>query len=54
MNEPWLGARITGPFGTFSVSSARARNASSEYGTTTDRVSSYVQPAGDWRAERWK
>ena len=30
MNEPWLGARITGPLGTFSVPSARALNASSE------------------------
>jgi len=25
MNEPWFGARITGPFGTFSVASAAAR-----------------------------
>ena len=30
MNEAWLGARITGPLGTFSVPSARARNAISE------------------------
>jgi hypothetical protein len=30
MNEPWFGARIAGPFGTFSVPIARARNASSE------------------------
>ena len=53
MNEPWLGARITGPLGTFSVPSPRALNINSVYGTTTNRVASYVQPAGPLRARSW-
>jgi len=40
MNEAWLGARITGPLGTFSVSSPRARKLISAWSTVVARTTS--------------
>ena len=40
MNEAWLGARITGPLGTFSLAMPRARNAVSASAPVTARTTS--------------
>jgi hypothetical protein len=40
MNEPWFGARIAAPFGTFSDPITCNLKASREYGTVTSRVAS--------------
>jgi hypothetical protein len=40
MNEAWLGARITGPSGTFSEPTARARKATSALSIVTVRTAS--------------
>ena len=55
MNEAWLGARITGPLGTFSLPMPRARYTSSALSSVKTRTVSYTfDSGGRERTSSWK